>query len=131
MSDNEKLLEAARMIQNHCKHTDVDGICPFSPNGICNGTAHCGISGGRGAVPGEDWEISKPRRWTKRDIALAKALKPFGVEFVERWNNSRFVRFGAGEASYETDRLPDGSFPALEDGEKVQLSDIIAEGESQ
>lgn len=131
MADNKKLLEAARMIRDHCKHTEVDGICPFSVSGVCSGVARCGISGGRGMAPGEGWEIPKPRRWTKRDIALAKALKPFGVEFVERWNNSGFVRFGAGEASYEQDRLPDGSFPALEDGEKVQLSDIIAAGESQ
>ena len=129
MENNEKLLEAARMIQKHCKHTEVDGICPFSPNGICSGQAHCGISGGRGAVPGEDWKIPQLRRWTDADVNMAKALVSLGYVKVSKYSGKGHPI--ARDSLHATWYLDSGLFRAINDNETVQLSDIIAEGESQ
>ena len=129
MAENEKLLEAARMIQDHCKHTEVDGICPFSIYGVCSGSAFCGISGGRGAVPGEDWKIPKLRRWTDADVNMAKALVSLGYVKVSKYSGKGQPI--ARDSLHATWYLDSGLFRAINDNETVQLSDILAESESQ
>lgn len=129
MAENEKLLEAARMIQDHCKHTEVDGICPFSISGVCSGSACCGISGGRGAVPGEDWKIPKLRRWTDADVNMAKALVSLGYVKVSKYSGKGQPI--ARDSLHATWYLDSGLFRSINDNETVQLSDIIAEVEEQ
>lgn len=129
MEERDKLIEAARTIQEHCKHTEKGGLCALSYRGVCDGVCNCRISCEGGPVPGEDWEIQKPCRWTGRDYNLAKALDDFGVDVVEKCRNDGCVRFGYNGNSNEKDRLPVDSFSSLKDGELVELIDIIAEYE--
>lgn len=129
MEERDKLIEAARTIQEHCKHTEMGGLCTLAYGGVCDGVYSCRISCEGGPVPGEDWEIQKPCRWTDRDYNLAKAMNEFGVDHVERFANSRYVRFGYNGNSNQKDRLPVDSFSSLKDGELVELIDIIAEYE--
>ena len=45
MVNNEKLLEAARMIQEHCEHTEMGYECPFAYEGVCDGIDNCLLGG--------------------------------------------------------------------------------------
>lgn len=125
MKNRDELMEASVMIKLHCRSTKIGDRCQFSYKGVCEGEGGCRLSG---SIP-DAWDVKCDCRWEKRDYNLAKSLKEFGIDFVERWNNSGYVRFGRGENSYEKDRLPVGSFNALTDGEKVGLSKIIKEYE--
>lgn len=55
MENNEKLLEAARMIQDHCQHTFEGERCIFSEINRCNGCQDC-VLGYGGYIP-IDWDI--------------------------------------------------------------------------
>lgn len=55
MAENKKLLEAARMIQDHCQHTFEGEKCIFSEINRCKGCQDC-ILGYDGFIP-IDWEI--------------------------------------------------------------------------
>lgn len=128
--EDKKLIEAAMLIKEHCKHTEVDGMCPFSKTGVCNGAARCGISAGRSVIPGVDWVIPKISRWTDADIALAKALIAFGSTRIHKNEIDN-------EAIYEKNGIfpcdsyvPEGAFRSLNKGETVMLKDIVAEGEN-
>lgn len=86
MADNKKLMEAAYMIKEHCNHTEKGGPCQFAHGGVCNGVEHCRLSEEGGIIPGTDWDLQKPRRWTDADINLAKALRSFGVTKIKKTN---------------------------------------------
>lgn len=49
MENNEKLLEAARMIQKHCERTECGEPCCFALNGVCEGIDDCVLSSDVGA----------------------------------------------------------------------------------
>lgn len=49
MADNEKLLEAARMIQEHCESIKPFEPCCFAFNGVCKGVDDCVLSPDGGA----------------------------------------------------------------------------------
>lgn len=53
--EEDKLLEAARMIQEHCYTKQNGERCCFSEIGVCNGVFECTI-GGKRMFPME-WEI--------------------------------------------------------------------------
>lgn len=128
MEDAEKLLQAARMIQEHCKNTESGGVCPFSHTGFCEGVEYCGIAGVGETIPREDWEIPKRCRWTSADIALAKALDMIGADSVHKYSDGEV---GAGVPDHAAIRCIPNAFISLKAGETIQLSDIIAEGEKQ
>lgn len=128
MADNEKLLEAARMIQKHCEHTEQGGLCPFARGGVCDGFNLCGIAP-KEFIPGEDWDIPKQCRWTDADVNMAKALQTVGFVSVMKapYSCSILAKRDRG-ARWE---VPSGLFESIKSGESVQLSDIVAEGESK
>ena len=67
------------------------------------------------------WEI--PSRWDERDVNLAKALKAFGATDVSR--------IGGGPYWSDDEKmgpLPINAFAAAEDGETIEIEEIIREG---
>lgn len=126
MSKTEKLLEAAKMIQEHCKKTVTGELCPFGEDVTCMGPRHCKLGVGRDYP--EEWDVPKPYSWTEADILLAKALSDFGVQEIKR--NAGTVLCVTDGISSEL--LPFGCFSALADAETVRIDDIISkEGENQ
>jgi len=114
-----ELIEAAKMLKEYCDKCECDD-CLFYTNCNCvldSGSPNC-------------WKLPKPSRWTDADIALAKALKAFGVNGVylttmsypqRRWR-VKDIQYGI---------LPDGAFMALEEQEFVSLDDIIKGSENR
>lgn len=128
MADNEKLLEAARMIQEHCRNTDVERPCPFSKYKVCKGSDCC-VIGCIECFP-EDWEIPKLCRWTESDMSMAKALYFAGYSEIKR-SDLDTLNCMVKEPDGSYFGLPSAFFKAVKSGEAVQLSDIIAEGAEQ
>lgn len=126
MADNEKLLEAARMIKEHCHNTKEGDKCSLSHSGVCSGADSCGVIGTGFGCPDSDWNLPKPRRWTAIDVKMAKAL--LAVNFVSvmkaPYSCSVLAKCGRGP-DWE---VPAGFFDDIKAGEIVQLSDIIGEG---
>lgn len=55
--EEDKLLEAARMIQEYCRPKTNGEKCCFSEIGVCNGVLECTI-GGKRMFPME-WELDR------------------------------------------------------------------------
>lgn len=131
MADNEKLLEAARMIQEHCKHTERGKPCALAHGETCDGVNNCGV--GKqfpgGCIPCEDWNIPKPCRWTENDLIMAKALIVSGFDRVAKKEGQDviFALMENGDAWI----VPPMLFKSLNASETVNLSDIIAEYEAR
>lgn len=125
MADNEKLLEAARMIKRHCKETGRDKPCCFAFDGICKGIENCTI-GDYDLFPC-DWNVKN--RWTTSDVSMAVALRSVGYVRIKEKNCHRQI-FAENERGGEW-HVPSGLFTAINSNETVQLSDIIAEGAEQ
>ena len=124
MTDKEKLLEAARLLQEHCDGRPCPG-CALRVAGKCFAKEEDGHY-----TSPKWWRIPEPRRWTDADIALAKALKAFGVTRVAAVNHrgtKPVWMLGENANCY----LPDGAFASLKPGECVSVDDIIAEGEQE
>lgn len=122
MADNEKLLEAARMIKRNCKETGRDKPCCFALDGVCKGIENCTI-GDYDLFPC-DWNVKN--RWTAADISMAVALKSVG--FVSVFKAAYSCAILANCKNGGDWQVPAGMFANLNKGETVQLSDIIAEG---
>lgn len=122
MENNEKLLEAARMLKTHCEKMEDCGKCCF-----IYGTAndlHCGISTSAGVPCG--WRLPNTARWTPADKSLAAGLKANGYNSVTRMHGSESVLvMGRSQTALE---LGKGVFANLQLGEVVNLDDIIGEG---
>lgn len=127
MADNEKLLEAARMIQEHCEHTEMGTPCPLAFNGVCDGTGNCGVCErhANGFIP-SDWKIPKPCRWTEADALLAKALILAGYTSARFLDGCYDGVFASGRDMVET-RVPRGLLCGADSYKGVKLADIIAE----
>lgn len=69
MTDNKKLIEAVKTLKNNCENNYAEPVCDciFADGEECD-FPECP----------KYWEIPKLRRFTSKDIALAKALKAFG-----------------------------------------------------
>lgn len=124
MSDNEKLLEAARMLQEHCKESCSGGPCPFSriSENRCAGTNWCFLAGSP-----REWKVQKRCRWTSADKALGAGLKAYGYNSVSRAirGSEKVLVMGRSETVME---LGKSLFANLQLGEVVNLDDIIGEG---
>ncbi len=116
MDQNQKLIEASKMLKAYC----------LAQEGSCRDcifyTDRCGLS--TVDMP-EDWKIPKLRRWSDEDIALAKALKAFGVLAITRNHLGLPIwctqKTGGG--------LPDDSFQKLKHLENVKIDEILEEAE--
>lgn len=126
MTDNEKLLEAERMIKRHCKETAKDNPCCFAFSGICRGIENCQI-GDCDMYPC-DWNIKS--RWTDADLNMARALSYDGYSEIKR-SETGAVNCMVKEPDDSWFGLPSAFFKPVKAGETVQLSDIIAEGADQ
>lgn len=123
MADNEKLLEAARMIKEHCEAVKSHGECEFSTTGMCLGAINCRMCG-HANVPAL-WRIPKPCRWTENDMIMAKALIAAGFDRAAR--NESLETVFALKADDSVWTTPSGLFKSINASETVKLSDIIAE----
>lgn len=119
--DKEKLIEAAKLLNDYC-------VCEMMRLCITNKCLF--YNGKQCALCNKPlrWSIPKLCRWTDNDIALAKALKAFGVMRVERVSNSGILAtlgFGNGSCG-----VPKGAFASLRENEEISIDDIIAEEEA-
>ena len=121
MTENEKLIEAAKMLKEHCAAIECD-TCHFH---LYGSTEYCALN--TGLVP-EEWKLPQLRRWTDEDIALAKALKAFGVFVIERPEQCRII--GGNERGNVIFGLREDAFAGLRIGGEVAIDDIIADGET-
>lgn len=121
------MLEAARLIQEHCANSSVGSPCPFARKGLCDGFARCRIVADY--IPSQ-WKLPKTRRWTDADVQIAKALAAFGVTRVRRINSTRR---SAAEADDGTvyGIVPEAAFADLKPHEIVRLEDVIKEAEQK
>lgn len=123
-SDNKKLYEAAKMLKDFCGSHKSCKECYFYEDHIDGSRCMIGENCPR------YWDPIKPRRWTNEDIALAKALKAFGV--VSVYKNS-CVEIVIWESEVDNKRssgdLPYGAFKSLKNAERVSIDDIIKESE--
>lgn len=116
--DKEKLIEAAKFLKDFCEY-EMHGRC-F--------TEKCLFSDGERCVLRDNpsnWTIPKPRRWTDREIALAKALKAFGAQGIGGRASVKFA-YCIDDTAYP---MPYGAFAALNNGEEISIDEIIAEEE--
>lgn len=122
MENNEKLLEAARMLKSHCEGIGFGETCLFADGGECTGAGVCLITCG-GCGPSE-WEIDESR-WSPADKSLAAGLKANGYNSVTRMLGSESVFvIGASKTALELGR---DFFANLACNEVVNLDDIIGE----
>lgn len=124
MSDNEKLIEAAMLLKKNCEknHNRMGKCdCPLAIGERC--PLH------DSACP-DSWVIPAPRRFTDADIALAKALKMFGVKYIARevTGYSCDARSCTSSSGFVAS-LPETSFEGVRGCEIVSIDDIIKEGE--
>ena len=130
MVENEKLLEAARMIQEHCEQSKKGSACPLAYKGVCKGYIHCSVKGhGDDDTLPCDWILPKPCRWTENDVLMAKALIGLGYEKVEkmRCGGQPIARLTNDAAWF----LDEAVFQSINAGETVNLYDIITEYEAR
>lgn len=124
MESNEKLLEAARMLKNHCdQQMEGCGKCCFVYS-TGTGSLHCGISTSAGVPCG--WRVPGESRWLPADEALAAGLKANGYNSVTR----AIVSGGVVVVGRSKPALPldDDMFDGIAEGEIVNLDDIIGQG---
>lgn len=118
---NKELITATELLKNHCKENFVRwGKC--NCDYYDNEQKKCRLID---CIP-VYWYISKPRRFTDKEIALAKALKSFGYTAIKRYKY--YERCKAICENYELD-LPKIAFQFIEYGETVLIDDIIKDGE--
>ena len=72
------VIEAAKLLKEHClEHKRCDDGCVFYDEGD---VLTCPFYKNNA----DDFKIPKLTRWTPEDVALAKALKTVGVEWIAR-----------------------------------------------
>lgn len=126
MENNEKLLEAARMIQEHCGKNCILSQCIFSTGGTCCPDACIFQRGLYGLGIPATWKIPQQCRWTSADKAIAAGLKANGYNSVTRMHSSETVLvMGRSQTALE---LGKSFFANLQLGDVVNLDDIIGEG---
>lgn len=117
--EKKKVVEAAKVLEEFCeekRYTDECNKedCLFHSKMFFKNCKICGTP--------STWNIPTLTRWTQKDVALAKALKEFGVESVERVEKG-LVLYRMNGITYGM--LPYGSFNSLRLDETVTLDTII------
>ena len=115
--EEKKLIEAAKVLKDFCKDRDCLLDCLF----YNNKTGRCNVC----YEPG-NWLIPTITRWTPEDVALAKALKEFGVVSVQK-NKSGVKWYSSNEQEGSYLLFPKSAFDALTLYERVYIDTIISE----
>lgn len=116
MVTKDEAIKAAETLKEWCKRRYC-GNCEFySEDGNCIFREH----------PASLWHIPKPRRWSDADVQMAKAMKMYGYESVERLATGELV---SRSSDIRNDFPPKSEFADLEHGESVSFDDIIREAE--
>lgn len=128
MENNEKLLEAAMTIRDHCKKNGILRPCIFAVGGRCLPDVcvfHRDLCGLR--IPAA-WNLPKGTgKWTQADKALATGLKANGYNSVTRaCDNENVIVIGREKTALE---LGQDFFTSLACNEVVNLDEIIGEDE--
>lgn len=118
MMNDEQLIEAVKSIKGYCANTEIGGLCPFGPKGVCI-VDECPFV--TDMTP-DSWYIPKICKWTDEDISIAKGLRGSGYVSLFRDNNNiLYVRDHSGNL----DCIPTGLFREVKAGEAFSLDDII------
>ena len=130
MTDNKNLIEAVNLVKEHCSNVAscIDAECPLYNKKL----ERCMFNDMDEWMP-QFWDIPKPSRFTDEDIALAKSLRAFGHNTIERCNVGDFTYC----RSYDNtcmdytiiSCLPENAFKQLRPCEKIAIDDIIKDGE--
>ena len=115
--EKKRLIEAAKMIKDFCDERCEDVECPFLRE------YGCGINDTENP---KYWYIPEPKRWSRDDVALAKALKAVGV--TEIYGSTSHYRLWKDE-KMNRGYLPSLAFRNLYCMETVKIDDIIKEEE--
>ena len=122
INTNEYLINAAQAIKENClqKHTVNKCECPFAKgdNGCYFTTS--------GTNP-TNWDLPKFIKWSKEDVAFAKAYKMIGFEFINCSGQDMSVRVWNADGDYLV--APNRVFANVPYGENINLDDIIKEEE--
>lgn len=130
MATAKELYDAAMVIKESCIKSKMEGLycylengekCPF--NYIKNCLGSCSIAPN---VYPLEWKIKKPRRFTDRDIEIAKAMKSIGVVTVFKKDGWSFMCDIDDKKICE---FTPYEFSSLEQLEKISINEIIKEGE--
>lgn len=115
--EKKKLIEAAKVIQEHCikRSKTACGDCPFFDCG-------CSLCANYPTY----WRVPTITRWTKEDVALARALKTDGIVSILRISNGEINFFGT---MYAGELLNSNMFLGLDYDEEIDLDTIIKEAE--
>lgn len=115
--NKKKLIESAKELKEYCRYIGPDKCegCLFLVSGFCE----------LENVPNV-WKIPKLSRWTPEDVALAKALKSFGADYVYKYKGRTYWKTKISSPSL----LPCGAFDTIQDSDGVIcLETIIEEAE--
>jgi len=119
--EKKRVVEAAKVLEEFCeekRYTDECNKedCLFHSEMFFKNCKICGTP--------STWNVPTLTRWTTEDVALAKALKGFGVKAVFRYFDNVYWRLNEGV----TYPLPSGAFKDLRaDDRDVSLNTIIEE----
>lgn len=118
--EKKKVVEAAMFLEKNCEKcfSAKQCDCPLEVN------HECAIAGWP-----KHWKIPKLKRWTPEDVTLAKALKEFGVKYIERY-------IGGGVEGFDEERISvllitgrANAFKSVGEYQRIDLDTIIEESE--
>ena len=113
--EKKKVVEAAQVLKKYCSSMeDCERDCIFRTGNGCLLSEDYPV----------DWYIPAITRWTPEDVALAKALKAFGADRIERFDGGvvGWLMTGASMG-----KLPYAAFNSLVQDEIIDLDTIISE----
>lgn len=121
--EKKQAINEAWELRNLCERErkkETHKECPFWNEELDDCELHIGWP--------SDWSIPIVTRWTPEDVALAKALKAFGVKTVYKHFDIVYWRLNTGA----TGALLFGAFKDLRaDDREVSLDTIIKEAEGE
>ncbi len=128
MTKAEELIQAAKLIKQHCENKKECGACPLW------NYKRGGCSVGECRLP-EYWKIPSPRRFTNTDILWAKAAKAAGATVIKKEAclaydcGVTFAYTDIEKTSEGTVTFPTSAFSSIQPGESVPIDEILKEEE--
>ncbi len=118
--EKKKLIEAAKVLKEWCTGRPCEG-CIFENDSELT----CAVRYNSPSV----WEIPTLTRWTPEDVALAKALKAFGVKYIDRYSVGVVEAFDEGGDSVLLIGAQANAFKSIDEYKRIDLDTIIKEAE--